>query len=304
MDESKRLLNMLERRLDGREWIMSDYSIADIATVGWVHNLITSYEARDLVEFDRLIRVPAWLDRVLARPAVIAGYKSPEVRSAGLPHSEARHKHSADDHQRAAGKVEQAQALSEGHRSEDRGERNGSVTDRQDDNGIARLKSADLAELTEQRQRADRQQPEETVAVDRLPQVQDGYQKHEDRQNIDIGHDGNRSFATGQQLDEKQFGPRHQRTEHDKTQNEAGRSRGTLRRFSAGNEHGAGKTDHGGQPAHGTGAFFQKHHRQKHGNDTVGEADGGGVLISHEQRCGYDAQFAEDATGGARHTQA
>src|SRR5262252_2993530 len=41
-DESKRLLGVLEDRLDTRQWIMDDeYTIADIATLGWVRNLIT-----------------------------------------------------------------------------------------------------------------------------------------------------------------------------------------------------------------------------------------------------------------------
>ena len=66
--ESKRLLGVLETRLDGRDWIMDEYSIADVATLGWVRNLVTFYEARDLVEFDSLTSVPAWLERGLARP--------------------------------------------------------------------------------------------------------------------------------------------------------------------------------------------------------------------------------------------
>jgi GST-like protein len=45
--------------------------------LGWVRNLIGFYEARDIVEFDRLDRVPAWLERCLARPAVARGLKIP-----------------------------------------------------------------------------------------------------------------------------------------------------------------------------------------------------------------------------------
>ncbi len=78
VDESKRLLGALEGRLEGREWIMDDYSIADIATLGWVRNLVTFYEARELVEFDGLKNVPAWLERGLARPAVQRGLEIPK----------------------------------------------------------------------------------------------------------------------------------------------------------------------------------------------------------------------------------
>ncbi|MDQ0464012.1 GST-like protein [Caulobacter ginsengisoli] len=76
--ESKRLLGVLETRLDGRDWLMGeDYSIADVATLGWVRNLIGFYEAGDLVEYDSLSHVPAWLERGLARPAVQRGLNIP-----------------------------------------------------------------------------------------------------------------------------------------------------------------------------------------------------------------------------------
>jgi GST-like protein len=77
-DESKRLLGVLETRLEGRTWIMGDdYTIADISLLGWVRNLVGFYEARDLVDFDSLKRVPGWLERGLARPAVQRGLEIP-----------------------------------------------------------------------------------------------------------------------------------------------------------------------------------------------------------------------------------
>jgi GSH-dependent disulfide-bond oxidoreductase len=79
VNESKRLLGVIEQRLDGRQWIMDDeYTIADISMLGWVRNLIGFYGARDLVEFDRLIEAPAWLERGLARPAVQRGLNIPK----------------------------------------------------------------------------------------------------------------------------------------------------------------------------------------------------------------------------------
>ena len=78
VEESKRLLAVLDGRLEGREWVMDDYSIADISLIGLVRNLITYYEARDLVGFDDYGHVAAWLDRALARPAVQRGLKVPE----------------------------------------------------------------------------------------------------------------------------------------------------------------------------------------------------------------------------------
>ena len=77
--ESARLLGVLDERLAGRDWVMgADYSIADISLLGWVRNLIGFYGARDLVAFDTLKQVPAWLERGLARPAVQRGLEIPK----------------------------------------------------------------------------------------------------------------------------------------------------------------------------------------------------------------------------------
>jgi GST-like protein len=77
--ESKRLLGVLETRLAGRDWIMGDaYTIADVATLGWVRNLVGFYGAGDLVDYGSLKHVPAWLERGLARPAVQRGLDIPK----------------------------------------------------------------------------------------------------------------------------------------------------------------------------------------------------------------------------------
>ena len=80
-DESKRLLGVLDRQLDGRDWIVDDYSIADIATLGWVNALVGAYDAGDLLRLSNHSNVRAWLDRGLARPAVQRGLLIP-ARSA------------------------------------------------------------------------------------------------------------------------------------------------------------------------------------------------------------------------------
>jgi GST-like protein len=53
----------------------ADYSVADTSALGWVRNLIGFYGAREIAGFDRFLRVQAWLDRRLARPAVQRGLK-------------------------------------------------------------------------------------------------------------------------------------------------------------------------------------------------------------------------------------
>ena len=54
-----------------------EYTIADIATLGWVRNLITFYEARELTGFDDFPCVAEWLARGLERPAVQRGLHIP-----------------------------------------------------------------------------------------------------------------------------------------------------------------------------------------------------------------------------------
>ena len=75
--ESKRVIRVLETQLDGREWLMDEYSIADIACLGWVRALVGFYGAGELVEYENLKNVPAWLERGLARPAVQRGLDIP-----------------------------------------------------------------------------------------------------------------------------------------------------------------------------------------------------------------------------------
>ena len=78
VDESKRLLGVMDGALAGRDWFLGDdYTIADISMLGWVRNLIGFYEARELVGFDDFTNVAAWLERGLARPAVQRGLTIP-----------------------------------------------------------------------------------------------------------------------------------------------------------------------------------------------------------------------------------
>ena len=77
-DETKRLIGVIEKRLEGREWIMgSDYTIADIALFPWVRAVKVFYQAGDIVGLDESVNVLAWLDRCLARPASQRGLDIP-----------------------------------------------------------------------------------------------------------------------------------------------------------------------------------------------------------------------------------
>ena len=77
LGESKRLLNVLDQRLDGRANIMGDdYSIADIAIWPWVRTL-NFYEAEDAVELASFANVVRWRDACLDRPASHAALNIP-----------------------------------------------------------------------------------------------------------------------------------------------------------------------------------------------------------------------------------
>ncbi|KAA1178294.1 glutathione S-transferase [Rhizobium tropici] len=78
-DEAKRLLSVLEDRLQGRQWIMGDeYTIADITTFPWVRGVDVFYGGREVLEFESFPSVMRWLDRALARPASQRGLNIPK----------------------------------------------------------------------------------------------------------------------------------------------------------------------------------------------------------------------------------
>ena len=68
VNEANRLYGVLDTRLKGREFICGDYSIADIATVGWA----TLWDKQGQ-SIDDTPNVKRWLETMLARPAVASG---------------------------------------------------------------------------------------------------------------------------------------------------------------------------------------------------------------------------------------
>lgn len=74
--EAKRLLAVLEKQLADRDWIVGDYSIADIAIAPWLAAL-EFYGTQDVVGWNDLTHLPAYLDRFHAREAVKIGRVTP-----------------------------------------------------------------------------------------------------------------------------------------------------------------------------------------------------------------------------------
>lgn len=77
--ESRRLLGVLNQRLQGRQWIMGkEYTIADIAVFPWVRNLLERYQAGDMVGIQDFPEVSRALAAFVARPAVQRGLSIPK----------------------------------------------------------------------------------------------------------------------------------------------------------------------------------------------------------------------------------
>ena len=86
--ETNRLYGVLNRQLEGREFIADEYSIADMACYPW----IVPHEAhkQNLDDFPNLKR---WYDAIAARPATVRAYeKGGEVRSYAAPMTDEQRK--------------------------------------------------------------------------------------------------------------------------------------------------------------------------------------------------------------------
>ncbi len=77
VNESKRILGVLDRALADRDWIVGDYSIADIAVFPWIWNVLENYRAGDILEISKFANVLRAHAAFMARPAVERGLKVP-----------------------------------------------------------------------------------------------------------------------------------------------------------------------------------------------------------------------------------
>ena len=85
-NEYNRCLGVLERRLEGREYILDEYSIADMASFPWV--LISKPLGQALDEFPNVAR---WREAIKQRPAVQRGIDlGKELRRRAPPSEEER----------------------------------------------------------------------------------------------------------------------------------------------------------------------------------------------------------------------
>ncbi len=76
--ETTRLLGVLDKHLEGKDWMMGDqYTIADIAIFPWIRGLVGFYGAGDLVGYENFKNVDRVLQAFATRPAVIKGLAIP-----------------------------------------------------------------------------------------------------------------------------------------------------------------------------------------------------------------------------------
>jgi GST-like protein len=78
--ENARLYQVLENRLQGREFICDEYSIVDIATWPWISRF--EFQQMNLSDYPNLKR---WYLNIASRPAVHRGYGVPDVFEVPLP---------------------------------------------------------------------------------------------------------------------------------------------------------------------------------------------------------------------------
>jgi GST-like protein len=70
VNETARLYAVLDKRLEDREYVAGDYSIADMAAYPWV--VPHERQGQSLADFPNLAR---WFAAIKARPAVVAAYE-------------------------------------------------------------------------------------------------------------------------------------------------------------------------------------------------------------------------------------
>lgn len=76
LDETRRLLEVLNARLGGRDWLAgNDYTIADMATYPWARAYVWAK-----VDVSDLSHLQVWFDRIDARPAVQKALTIPKAQ--------------------------------------------------------------------------------------------------------------------------------------------------------------------------------------------------------------------------------
>lgn len=90
--QTKRLLAVLDQRLEQAPFVVVDYSLADMAIFPLVRDLDTYYGAARFLDLDNYVHLANWRDRMFQRAAVKRG-----LRVAGFGLDAIRHRHQKAD---------------------------------------------------------------------------------------------------------------------------------------------------------------------------------------------------------------
>lgn len=95
--ETKRQLDVLDRHLADHDYMVDDYSIADIAIWSWYGQLVLGrlYSAAEFLDVESYKHVMRWAKAIDARPAVSRGRMV--NRPFGEPHTQLHERHDASD---------------------------------------------------------------------------------------------------------------------------------------------------------------------------------------------------------------
>lgn len=74
--ETKRIVDVLEKHLDGKEYVCDDeYTIADMAIYPWIRCLDVHYNAKEYLQLEEYSNVQRWMKSLEAREAVQRGLR-------------------------------------------------------------------------------------------------------------------------------------------------------------------------------------------------------------------------------------
>jgi len=83
LNESIRLIKILEQHLEKNEYLSGDYSIADMANYTWISIGVARIEAQNPEKLGELANTRRWIDTIGKRPAVIKGMNVPHGLTGG-----------------------------------------------------------------------------------------------------------------------------------------------------------------------------------------------------------------------------
>jgi GST-like protein len=81
-DESLRLLGVLDHHLASREYMVDEYSIADIANYTWSASGLKFMKGQHPTLEEQFPHLKQWIDQISQRSAVVAGMQIPKLDSA------------------------------------------------------------------------------------------------------------------------------------------------------------------------------------------------------------------------------